>query len=284
MNIFSRLDNLTDLTTNEQTLVDYMKNNPERFINMSADEISAACFISIPTIYRLCKKLELNGLAQLKVMVSTSIRDYLKEKKTIDYNYPFSQNETQYQITMKMKELYEQTLIASNNLIDLDQLRLIASALKNAQFIDMYTSAGNLYFVENFKFQMSEIGRFVNVPVEEYQQLLAAASSDKEHIAIVVSFEGRGMIVDKIVKLLKKNNTPIILISSTTLKSLVSLCDYNLYLSPYENHYNKISSFSTRLSLLYLLDCIYTCYFKLDYDKNIKYKTETYLKMTNHDE
>lgn len=163
MNIFSRLDNLTDLTTNEQTLVDYMKNNPERFINMSADEISAACFISIPTIYRLCKKLELNGLAQLKVMVSTSIRDYLKEKKTIDYNYPFSQNETQYQITMKMKELYEQTLIASNNLIDLDQLRLIASALKNAQFIDMYTSAGNLYFVENFKFQMSEIGRFVNV-------------------------------------------------------------------------------------------------------------------------
>ena len=79
MNIFSRLDNLTDLTTNEQTLVDYMKNNPERFINMSADEISAACFISIPTIYRLCKKLELNGLAQLKVMVSTSIRDYLKE-------------------------------------------------------------------------------------------------------------------------------------------------------------------------------------------------------------
>ncbi|MFQ7174264.1 MAG: hypothetical protein ACLRQF_20780 [Thomasclavelia ramosa] len=81
------------------------------------------------------------------------------------------------------------------------------------------------------------------------------------------------MIVDKIVKLLKEQYS-IILISSTTLKSLVSLCDYNLYLSPYENHYNKISSFSTRLSLLYLLDCIYTCYFKLDYDKmlNIKQK------------
>ena len=31
MNIFSKLDNLTDLTAKEQTLVDYMKNNPERF-------------------------------------------------------------------------------------------------------------------------------------------------------------------------------------------------------------------------------------------------------------
>lgn len=280
MNIFSKLDNLTDLTANEQTLVDYMKNNPERFVNMSADEISAACFVSIPTIYRLCKKLKLNGLSQLKMVVSNSIRDYMKEKNGIDYNYPFSQNETQYQITVKMKELYEQTLTTLNNLIDLEQLRLIALALKKAKYIDIYTSAGNIYFAENFKFQMSEIGVVVNVPVEQYQQSLAAAASNEEHVAIVVSFEGRGMLVEQIMTLLKKNKTPIVLISSTTNKTMIQSSDYNLYLNPNENHYNKISSFSTRLSLLYLLDCIYTCYFKLDYDKNVKYKTETYMKMT----
>lgn len=280
MNIFSKLDNLTDLTANEQTLVDYMKNNPERFVNMSADEISAACFVSIPTIYRLCKKLKLNGLSQLKMVVSNSIRDYMKEKNGIDYNYPFSQNETQYQITVKMKELYEQTLTTLNNLIDLEQLRLIALALKKAKYIDIYTSAGNIYFAENFKFQMSEIGVVVNVPVEQYQQSLAAAASNEEHVAIVVSFEGRGMLVEQVMTLLKKNKTPIVLISSTTNKTMIHSSDYNLYLNPNENHYNKISSFSTRLSLLYLLDCIYTCYFKLDYDKNVKYKTETYMKMT----
>lgn len=280
MNIFSKLDNLTDLTANEQTLVDYMKNNPERFVNMSADEISVACFVSIPTIYRLCKKLKLNGLSQLKMVVSNSIRDYMKEKNGIDYNYPFSQNETQYQITVKMKELYEQTLTTLNNLIDLEQLRLIALALKKAKYIDIYTSAGNIYFAENFKFQMSEIGVVVNVPVEQYQQSLAAAASNEEHVAIVVSFEGRGMLVEQVMTLLKKNKTPIVLISSTTNKTMIQSSDYNLYLNPNENHYNKISSFSTRLSLLYLLDCIYTCYFKLDYDKNVKYKTETYMKMT----
>ena len=280
MNIFSKLDNLTDLTANEQTLVDYMKNNPERFVNMSADEISAACFVSIPTIYRLCKKLKLNGLSQLKMVVSNSIRDYMKEKNGIDYNYPFSQNETQYQITVKMKELYEQTLTTLNNLIDLEQLRLIALALKKAKYIDIYTSAGNIYFAENFKFQMSEIGVVVNVPVEQYQQSLAAAASNEEHVAIVVSFEGRGMLVEQVMTLLKKNKTPIVLISSTTNKTMIQSSDYNLYLNPNENHYNKISSFASRLSLLYLLDCIYTCYFKLDYDKNVKYKTETYMKMT----
>ena len=50
-------------------------------------------------------------------------------------------------------------------------------------------------------------------------------------------------------------------------------------MNPYENHYRKISSFSTRLTLLYILDCLYTCYFELDYENNIKNKIEYYESM-----
>ncbi|OOM78186.1 HTH-type transcriptional regulator MurR [Clostridium puniceum] len=282
MNIFSKLNKLTNLTENEKTLVNYMQNNPETFAKMSALEISEACFISTSTIYRLCQKLDLSGLSELKVKVSVSINEYLKEKSSIDYNYPFKQNETQYQIVLKLKELYEQTLMSSLNLIDLEQLRLISAVLKKSQQIDFYTSAGNLYFAENFKFQMQEIGTLINVPIEEYHQLLTASTSDENHIAIIVSFEGRGIIIQRIADILKKNKTPIILISSTNENPLTKYANYQLYLSSNENHFNKISSFSTRLSLLYVLDCIYTCYFKFNYDKNINYKLDTYKKLSGN--
>ncbi|MGG7078496.1 MurR/RpiR family transcriptional regulator [Clostridium sardiniense] len=281
MNIFSKLNKLTNLTENEKTLVSYMQNNPETFVKMSAVEISKACFISTSTIYRFCQKLDLSGLSELKVQVSVSINEFLKEKSSLNYNYPFKQNETQNQIVIKMKELYEQALVSSLNLIDLDQLRLISNVLKKAKHIDFYTSAGNLYFAENFKFQMQEIGTFINVPIEEYHQLLTASTSDENHIAIIVSFEGRGMIIQNIADILKKNKTPIILISSTNENPLTKYASYQLYLSSNENHFNKISSFSTRLSLLYVLDCIYTCYFEFDYDKNIIYKLDTYKKLSN---
>lgn len=39
------------------------------------------------------------------------------------------------------------------NLFSLDQLRLIASAMKKAKVIDIYTSAGNINFALNFQFQ-----------------------------------------------------------------------------------------------------------------------------------
>ena len=281
MNIFSKLDKLTDLTQNEKTLVYYMQNNSEDFIRMSASEISKACFISTSSIYRLCKKVGLAGLAELKVQVSLSINEYLKEQNSLNFDYPFKQNETQNQVVLKMKELYEQTIHSSLNLIDLNTLKLVASILKKAIYIDFYTSAGNIYFAENFKFQMQEIGTFINVPIEEYHQLLTASTSDEKHVAIIVSFEGRGLITKNLANILKKNNTPIILISSTNDNPITKYADYHLYLSSNENHFNKISSFSTRLSLLYLLDCIYTCYFKFDYEKNVNYKLSTYKKLSS---
>jgi len=128
---------------------------------------------------------------------------------------------------------------------------------------------------------MQEIGTFVNVPIEEYHQLLTASTSDKNHIAILVSFEGRGVIIQNIAEILKKNKTSIILISSTNENPLTKYADYHLYLSSNENHYNKVSSFSTRLSLLYLLDCIYTQYFKFDYDRNVNYKLNAYKKLSS---
>ncbi|WP_278329740.1 MurR/RpiR family transcriptional regulator [Clostridium intestinale] len=131
------------------------------------------------------------------------------------------------------------------------------------------------------KFQMHEIGTFINVPIEEYHQMLTAATSDQNHVAIIVSFEARGIIISNIARTLRKNKTPIILITSANETPLIQYGNYHLILSSNENHFNKISSFSTRLTLLYILDCIYTCYFKLDYDKNIKFKLDAYGKLSD---
>lgn len=148
--------------------------------------------------------------------------------------------------------------------------------MKSAEIIDVYTSAGNIYFAENFKFQMAEIGVNINVPVEEYYQRLSAANSNSSHLAIFISFAGRGIMVKPILNILRKTKTPILLICSTEDNPIKEYADYILNLCSLENHYNKISSFSTRLSLLYILDILYTCYFKADYKTNQRKKLDGY--------
>ena len=96
------------------------------------------------------------------------------------------------------------------------------------------------------------------------------------HLSYVYYFCGIWILLLILTWNLTKTKTPIVLISSYdyTFKEVES--DYQLYISPYENHYKKISSFSTRLSLLYILDVLYTCYFELDYQENIDKKLMYY--------
>ena len=276
MNLFINLKENKDLSKNERILADYILKHPEDVLKMSSKDLGKVCFVSTATVYRLCDKLELSGFSDLKIKITSSLDDYRKSNEDFNFDFPVNQFQTHYEIIQKIKEDYEQTLNLTANLFSLDQLRLIASAMKKAQIIDVYTSAGNINFALNFQFQMQEIGKQVNVPIDEYQQRLIAASSNENHLAIIITFGGRGILSDILPRILHKVKTPIVLISSYdyTFKDLDP--DYQLYISSYENHYKKISSFSTRLSILYILDVLYTCYFKLDYQENIEKKLAYY--------
>ena len=276
MNLFINLKENKDLSKNERILANYILKHPEDVLKMSSKDLGKVCFVSTATVYRLCDKLGLLGFSDLKIKITSSLDDYRKSNENFNFDFPVNQFQTHYEIIQKIKEDYEQTLNLTANLFSLDQLRLIASAMKKAQIIDVYTSAGNINFALNFQFQMQEIGKQVNVPIDEYQQRLIAASSDENHLAIIITFGGRGILSDILPRILHKVKTPIVLISSYdyTFKDLDP--DYQLYISPYENHYKKISSFSTRLSILYILDVLYTCYFKLDYQENIEKKLAYY--------
>ena len=276
MNLFINLKENKELSKNERILADYILKHPEDVLKMSSKDLGKECFVSTATVYRLCDKLGLSGFSDLKIKITSSLDDYRKSNEDFNFDFPVNQFQTHYEIIQKIKEDYEQTLNLTANLFSLDQLRLIASAMEKAQIIDVYTSAGNINFALNFQFQMQEIGKQVNVPIDEYQQRLIAASSDENHLAIIITFGGRGILSDILPRILHKVKTPIVLISSYDYTFKDFDPDYQLYISSYENHYKKISSFSTRLSILYILDVLYTCYFKLDYQENIEKKLAYY--------
>ena len=228
MNILMKLKNSKVLSNNEKIIADYILEHPDRILKMTAKDLSTVCYVSTATIYRLCDKLELSGFADLKLKITSSLEEYLKSTENFDFNFPVKQFQTHYEIIHKLKEDYEQTLSSTANLFSLDQLKRVVSTMKKAQVIDVYTSAGNIYFAQNFQFQMQEIGVSINVP--------------------------------------SSYNYPIKEVKP----------DHHLYISSGENHYKKISSFSTRLSILYIFDILYTCYFELNYEENLERKLDYY--------
>ncbi|MGM0213897.1 MurR/RpiR family transcriptional regulator [Enterococcus sp. AZ109] len=278
MSFFTRITELKDLTTNEKALADYISANPKKTLSYKPKELAAAAFVSVATVYRLINKLDLNGMGEMKLELASTLRD-TESFEEIDYDYPILESDTPFQITESLGRTYQHTIDETLRFSDPDILATVSQVLLKAKTIDIYAASANLFFAQNFKFQMQEIGILVNVPEEDYIQRLSAANSTQDHAAIVVSYGGRGQTLNAVVKILYENQVPIILITSTQDNPLAKHATYKLFMASIENHYDKVSSFSTRMSLLMLFDTLYAVYFNHNYEKNIDFKLKNYQKM-----
>ena len=276
MDLFTKIKAMNSFTESEQTFIDFIFNHPYDVIQLNLQQLSKTSYVSISTIYRVMEKLEINGLNQLKLQISESLKNN-ENLKNIDCNYPFQKTNTHYQILTQMLELYDQTLKNTINLIDLDVLLHTVQALKKANNIYIFPSIGNYFMAESFQQNMLEIGVKVAVIKEAYYQHWHVQLCDENDIVMLISYAGRTPQIMDIVHDLNKKNIPIILISSTIHTPIDQFAKYHLYFSSYEDSEEKIASFSSRISLQYLLDCIYACYFNRDYEKNLEYKIKNYI-------
>lgn len=244
INIFVELQNNLDKLSNyEQIIAKYILQHPQQVLSMNSKELSMKCAVSQATVYRLCDKLGISGFSELKIKISAYMDDYLKNNQEFDFDFPIKQFQTHYEIIGKIKEDYQKTINITADMFNLDELRLVITEMKKAKQVDIYTSAGNIYFALNFKFQMQEIGVNVNVPIDEYQQRLLAASGDNNHFAIIISFQGRGILSNILPKILKEKQTKMLLISAYGYNFKNFDSDYHLFINNHENHYKKYLHF-----------------------------------------
>lgn len=272
MNIYTKMQQIADFTESEQVFVNFINNHSQEIINMNVKQLAKESYVSISTIYRVIEKLELSGLSQLKMLISSQYEAYSHERKHTDYNYPFQKNATHHQIMTQMLSLYEQTLTSTFNLIDLDMFLKVGQVMSQANHLSIFPTIGNFFMAECFQQNMLEIGKRVDVITDYYYQNWTASTYQKGDVIIVISYANRTPWLFDRIKKLHETEATIVLISSTDKNKLSQLVDYHLYFCSYEDSEEKIASFSSRVSLQYLLDCLYACYFNRDYDKHLQFR------------
>ena len=196
-------------------------------------------------------------------------------------DYPILPSDSISDILHHLKEVYVRTIDDTLSLSSIQTLSNVSQMMKQYKYIDIYASAGNLFFADNFKFQMQEIGVHVHVPHEEYMLGITASNASNEHLSFVISFEGHGHATSKICRLLHELDSPIVLITSTKQNPLTKYATEIIYMSSYEDHYQKVSSFSTRMTLLYILDTLYSLYFSQNYEVFLKKKISSYQRLSS---
>lgn len=274
MSIMTQLEFELNFSQSEKQISRYILNNGEDVLSMSVKELSKKTYTSPATIVRLCKKLGLEGYNEFKIKYSAELQFDKRNKKRIDVNFPFQPNDNDETIAKNLLSMTKEVINDTHQLLDFNNLKTIVDILYNAQEIDLYGSGNSILVGLSFQHKMARIGKNVNIRTIPGEQIFLTSISNEKKAAILISYSGETSDLIRFANILKTKKTPIIAITSLGDNQLSKLADYILHVDSREKIFSKMAPFSSQISMEYILNLIFSCIYKKDYEQNTKTKID----------
>lgn len=265
------LYHLEDFTSSEREIIKIILDNPEILQSATAKQLSQMAYTSASTVVRLCKKLGCQSYAEFKMNFITQWQKKEKATLYVDATVPFKSSDKIEDVLSQITELENIAIGQTLSLLNFDTYNRVIKMFNKADCIDVYGYGGDVKLLYDFSYKMGSIHKKVNINIDHQEQLLSAAAQYQNHCAILVSYSGETKQTLKYAKLLRKNKTPSISITSLKENSLTTLTDEHLYLASMESKSysnTKIGAFTSNISIFTLMNYLYTGVFLSNYDKN----------------
>lgn len=273
MLVSNKLESIDSLSKSEKALANYILNEKENIEHLSTKDLAIATYTSPSTVIRLSKKLGFSGWNELKEKYLEELQYLNRHFSKINPNIPFESHDTLMSIASKIAHLTSDSIDDTLSLIKNDDLQKAINLLNKSQYINVYGASSTLLMAYDFKHKMLRINRHVEIIDLPGEQIVVASNSSPNHCAILISYSGETKEVIKIAKILKDKKTPMIVITSIGENTLRAFADCTFSITTREKLYSKIGTYSSNTSIHLILDILYSCFFKLNYNYNLEYKT-----------
>jgi DNA-binding MurR/RpiR family transcriptional regulator len=268
----TQLEFQIDFSNSEKTIASYILNNADDVLNMNIKELATKTYSSPATIVRLCRKLGLEGFGDFKIKLSAELQIENKIDNRTNPNYPFEKNATFYQIASNIGSLTKETITDTLALIDFKNINQPINVLEKADRIFVFGYGNSLISAMEFEHKMSRINKNVELSILAGELMFQAYRCTKKDVAILISYSGETNEIVNIGKYLRKQHIATIGITSVGENELSKYCDYIFNTTSREQIFNKIAPYSSKTSISYILDFLFSCLFKLHYDEYLENK------------
>ena len=242
----------------------------------TVQEISDFTYTSKAALTRFAKDLGFSGWREF-------IKKFVEEQRyedahytNVDPNYPFQKDSSKKDILNVICSLQVESLLDTADLLEENrEFDRIVELIEKSHRIAIFGLNPNLSLAEIFKRKMLTIGKVVETPMLGDSGLLASTLT-KEDCAIVVSYSGNNMkhTTMKVLPDLIEKDVPIVALTSDGDNLLRKKAKYTLTISSRERLYDKISTFSTETSILFIFNILFSCYFQKEYEENLRRKIQ----------
>ena len=252
-------------TKSQKKLADFIMTSPSFILNKSISEVAVKCHIAEATISRFCKALGFKGYIDFKLSIA---RDYSYDEDSNEIHGDIIEEEDP--VLTVAKRILSKNVEALNETYKMIKENDINTAVKymiNANRI-IFFGVGSSYIsalegCNNFM----RITPKVSISSESHMQFLSASLLTSKDVGIIISYTGSTKEIVEIARIAKGNGAKIICLTHFLKSPLTNFSDVVLISSSNERLYLGYS-LSVEIAQLYLLDMLYTEYFRRTYNES----------------
>ena len=271
MSFINDLKNTASLTEREHDIRDYFLSHPEHIAEMSCRDIGEATYTSASSVTRFCQKFGCKGYPDFKLRFLSEVKggQILDDSGSVQ----ISERENMVTLLEKVSEVQTHALEATRNALSLSQLLRIQQLLLEHTYIDLYAYDTNIHLARYAGSQFFHAGQIAAVYSETDLQVLNTLIAPEGHLAILISHTGENFKLIELARLLRRNGTKTIIITSGKETTLGKMADEFLYaprpdtVGEVETDKLSIPTFFTATK--YLLDLMFSIAFSAQYTENM---------------
>ena len=269
--IIEKLMKQADFTDVEKSIAAYLMKNGFDVKNMSIQSLARATFSSPSTITRFCRKLGLDGYKKFQILFYSEYEVFANQG-VVDANYPFSGNDSFEQIARKLAKLNNETIRKTVSGFDYNQLHRIVQRMSRADMINIFSVGTSATVALEFQEKMLRFSKIVNLTMSSCFLPGYALTATEHTVNLAISQSGENRDVVESLKLLKKNKRYCVGITATPDSSVAKMCQEVILVDIQEqdSYEEKIDTFAVYSAFHFILDCMFSFLYQLDYESNEK--------------
>lgn len=262
----------TRFSSSERNVANYLLETGLDLEKQTINAIASACYTVPSTLVRVAQKLGFSGWKDLKSAYLQEERYLQQHFLNIDANRPFRADDSIMQVASKLETLKEEALRDTLDLLEYPALQQASDMLRKARQIHLFGISHNPLLAGKFAYDMRRIHKSVIGHTMPPDFLFDVRQAGPEDCVLVISYTGESVIINEVLKACQEKHIPTIALTSIGENETSRLADCVLRIATREKIYSKIGSFCTDTSVVYLLELLYACVFKVHYERNLQEK------------
>jgi DNA-binding MurR/RpiR family transcriptional regulator len=253
--IHSKYNNFTNT---EKKVADYILLNTNNVIYMSITDLAEACGVGESSVFRFCKTLRLRGYQEFKIALAhnTTLGDEMPQLSS-----QVTMDDTVDELSSKMLAANINSLTETHNLIVSNDVGEAVDLIIKAERVHFFGVGSSLMTALEAKNKFMRITNKTECSIDSHLQIMSASLMTDADVAVLISYSGSTKDTIEVAKVAKERGAKIIAITRFSKSPLTSFADITLLCGANEGPLQG-GSLTAKISQLYLLDLLYTEYFK----------------------